>query len=57
MPGSGLGLAIVKQAAEAHGGFARASNADGGGGQVELSFGPDATNLLSLSNTVVTQRT
>ena len=57
MPGSGLGLAIVKQAAEAHGGYARASNAEGGGAQVELSFGPGITNLLSLSNTVVTQRT
>jgi two-component system sensor histidine kinase MprB len=56
MPGSGLGLAIVKQAAEAHGGYARASNAEGGGAQVELSFGPGVTNLLSVSNTVVTER-
>ena len=39
MPGSGLGLAIVKQAAEAHGGRARASNAAGGGALVEVSFG------------------
>jgi two-component system sensor histidine kinase MprB len=31
LPGSGLGLAIVRQAAEAHGGYARASNAPGGG--------------------------
>ncbi len=57
MPGSGLGLAIVKQAAEAHGGFARASNAAGGGAEVELSFGPGVTNLLPHSNTVVTERT
>ena len=40
MPGSGLGLAIVKQAAEAHGGSVVAANADGGGAQVEVSFGP-----------------
>jgi len=39
-PGSGLGLAIVRQAAEAHGGFARASNAPGGGALLEVSFGP-----------------
>ncbi|HEX2015387.1 MAG TPA: HAMP domain-containing sensor histidine kinase [Solirubrobacteraceae bacterium] len=39
MEGSGLGLAIVRQAAEAHGGFARASNARGGGALLELSFG------------------
>jgi two-component system sensor histidine kinase MprB len=38
-PGSGLGLAIVRQAAEAHGGFAEASNAPGGGALVRLSFG------------------
>jgi len=31
LPGSGLGLAIVKQAAEAHGGFAVASNDPDGG--------------------------
>jgi two-component system, OmpR family, sensor histidine kinase MprB len=40
LPGSGLGLAIVRQAAEAHGGFARAANADGGGALMEVSFGP-----------------
>jgi two-component system, OmpR family, sensor histidine kinase MprB len=40
MSGSGLGLAIVKQAAEAHGGFAAASNAPDGGGLVRISFGP-----------------
>jgi two-component system sensor histidine kinase MprB len=39
-PGSGLGLAIVRQAAEAHGGFARASNAPDGGALLEVSFGP-----------------
>ncbi len=37
--GSGLGLAIVRQAAEAHGGFARASNAAGGGARLEVGFG------------------
>lgn len=40
MPGSGLGLAIVRQAAEASGGFARAANASGGGGELRVSFGP-----------------
>jgi two-component system sensor histidine kinase MprB len=39
MPGSGLGLAIVRQAAEAHGGWARARNAQGGGAEVRISFG------------------
>jgi two-component system sensor histidine kinase MprB len=39
MPGSGLGLAIVKQAAEAHGGYAAASNAPDGGGVLQVSFG------------------
>jgi two-component system, OmpR family, sensor histidine kinase MprB len=39
-PGSGLGLAIVRQAAEAHGGFVRASNAPGGGALMEIGFGP-----------------
>ena len=38
--GSGLGLAIVRQAAEAHGGYARAANAEGGGALMEVSFGP-----------------
>ena len=40
MPGSGLGLAIVRQAAEAHGGFAEAANAVGGGAVLTVSFGP-----------------
>jgi two-component system sensor histidine kinase MprB len=39
-PGSGLGLAIVHQAAEAHGGFAEAANAPGGGAFLRVSFGP-----------------
>jgi two-component system sensor histidine kinase MprB len=39
-PGSGLGLAIVRQAADAHGGFAEASNAPGGGALLRVSFGP-----------------
>ena len=39
MPGSGLGLAIVRQAAEAHGGFAKASNAPEGGAVLQVSFG------------------
>ncbi|HWF24372.1 MAG TPA: HAMP domain-containing sensor histidine kinase [Solirubrobacteraceae bacterium] len=38
-PGSGLGLAIVRQAAEAHGGFAEAANAPGGGAVLRVSFG------------------
>jgi two-component system sensor histidine kinase MprB len=40
LPGSGLGLAIVRQAAEAHRGYARATNARGGGARLEVSFGP-----------------
>ncbi len=40
MPGSGLGLAIVRQAAESHGGFARAQNAPGGGALLTVGFGP-----------------
>jgi two-component system sensor histidine kinase MprB len=38
-PGSGLGLAIVRQAAEAHGGFAQAANADDGGALMRVGFG------------------
>jgi two-component system sensor histidine kinase MprB len=40
MPGSGLGLAIVNQTAEAHGGFAQAANAPGGGALIRLNLGP-----------------
>jgi two-component system sensor histidine kinase MprB len=40
LPGSGLGLAIVRQAAEAHHGYATASNAPGGGALLRVSFGP-----------------
>jgi two-component system sensor histidine kinase MprB len=43
LPGSGLGLAIVRQAAEAHGGFARAENAPGGGACLKVNFGPART--------------
>ena len=39
MPGSGLGLAIVRQAAEAHGGWARAGERPGGGALLRVSFG------------------
>jgi two-component system sensor histidine kinase MprB len=39
-PGSGLGLAIVRQAAEAHDGFAEASNAPDGGAVLHVGFGP-----------------
>ena len=39
LPGSGLGLAIVRQAAEAHGGYAEAQNAPGGGALLKVSFG------------------
>ena len=39
LPGSGLGLAIVRQAAEAHGGYARAQNAHGTGALLGVHFG------------------
>jgi two-component system sensor histidine kinase MprB len=42
LPGSGLGLAIVAQAAQAHGGYAEAVNAPGGGALVRVSFGVPA---------------
>jgi two-component system sensor histidine kinase MprB len=42
LPGSGLGLAIVRQAAESHGGEAKAANAPGGGALVHVTFGPAA---------------
>jgi two-component system, OmpR family, sensor histidine kinase MprB len=44
LPGSGLGLAIVRQAAEAHGGYARAENAPGGGALLIVSFGARVTH-------------
>ncbi len=48
LPGSGLGLAIVRQAAEAHGGYARADNAPGGGALLRVSFGaPLAEDVVS----------
>jgi two-component system sensor histidine kinase MprB len=40
MSGSGLGLAIVQQAADAHGGFAEATNAPDGGALLRVGFGP-----------------
>ncbi len=40
LPGSGLGLAIVRQVAEAHDGYARVENANGGGAMLQVSFGP-----------------
>jgi two-component system sensor histidine kinase MprB len=43
LPGSGLGLAIVRQAAEAHGGHARAQNAPGGGALLRVHFGAPVT--------------
>jgi two-component system sensor histidine kinase MprB len=39
LPGSGLGLAIVRQTAEAHGGYARATNDPEGGARLDVSFG------------------
>jgi two-component system sensor histidine kinase MprB len=38
LPGSGLGLAIVRQVADAHGAMVSASNAPGGGAQLEFAF-------------------
>jgi two-component system sensor histidine kinase MprB len=38
-PGSGLGLAIAKQAADAHGGFVEARNAQDGGAVLRIGFG------------------
>jgi two-component system, OmpR family, sensor histidine kinase MprB len=39
-PGSGLGLAIVRETAQAHGGFAQASNGERAGAVVRVGFGP-----------------
>lgn len=38
IPGSGLGLAIAKQAVDAHGGHITARNAEGGGGELEVTL-------------------
>jgi two-component system sensor histidine kinase MprB len=48
LPGSGLGLAIVRQAAEAHRGYATASNAPGGGALLRVSFGPSVTEASEI---------
>jgi two-component system, OmpR family, sensor histidine kinase MprB len=53
MPGSGLGLAIVRQTAEAHGGFAEAANAPGGGALMRLNLG--AASAPAESDTALTQ--
>ena len=49
LPGSGLGLAIVRQAAEAHGGWVEAANAEGGGALLRVRFdpGPSSPGLTS----------
>jgi two-component system sensor histidine kinase MprB len=49
LPGSGLGLAIVRQAAEAHHGYATASNAPDGGALLRVSFGPSAIEAPEVS--------
>jgi two-component system sensor histidine kinase MprB len=48
LPGSGLGLAIVRQAAEAHGGYARAQNARGGGALLRVCFGAPIVQDIQL---------
>jgi two-component system, OmpR family, sensor histidine kinase MprB len=48
LPGSGLGLAIVRQAAEAHGGYARAQNARGGGALLRVCFGAPIVQGIQL---------
>jgi two-component system, OmpR family, sensor histidine kinase MprB len=47
LPGSGLGLAIVKQAAEPHGGFVSAENAQRGGALLRISFGTPVQEPVS----------
>ena len=44
-PARASALAIVRQAAEAHGGWARASNAEGGGALLRVSFGNSTSEL------------
>ena len=48
LPGSGLGLAIVRQAAEAHGGYARAENAPGGGALLRVRFAAPFAQEITL---------
>jgi two-component system sensor histidine kinase MprB len=55
LPGSGLGLAIVRQAAEAHHGFVRASNAPGGGARLEVSFGAPLATAVDVSASLVSR--
>jgi two-component system sensor histidine kinase MprB len=50
LPGSGLGLAIVRQAAQDHGGRAKAANAEGGGAVVSVSFGVPVSATASQSS-------
>jgi two-component system sensor histidine kinase MprB len=49
LPGSGLGLAIVRQAAEAHGGYARAERAAGGGALLRVYFGAPLAQGIATS--------
>jgi two-component system, OmpR family, sensor histidine kinase MprB len=53
LPGSGLGLAIVRQAAEAHGGYAQACNASGGGALLRVGFGTSLVPQAQESAAVV----
>lgn len=48
LPGSGLGLAIVRQAAEAHGGYAGAENAPGGGALLRVGFGATQAQAIGV---------
>jgi len=55
-PGSGLGLAIVRQAAEAHGGFVEATNAVGGGAELQIEFGPTLSLPAQAEETISASR-